>query len=298
MKELVETEQGKVKVEIIKPEPDYQFGISHIFDVGMAQKYGVNEAIILNNLIFWIKKNMANNKHFYDGYYWTYNSIKAFHELLPYLSEKQIRNALKNLEDKQVIITGNYNKVAYDRTLWYSIKDNSILQKGKMNFNEKSNGNIEKGEPIPYINTDNKTDNNINCDVSNETITTPKLTKPKKESKELTIYPSTDTTWKGVIEDYNKAYFFFSNKQYEFNGKDFKALKDLVKLYEKYNHIIPKVYINEATQKNFYWFVIELMERLATDKFYHNGTNFLIVPEPQLLVKKINYILMIERRGE
>lgn len=61
----------------------------HNFDINIAEKYGINAAIILQNMYYWIEKNRANEKHFHDGYYWTYNSLKAFEELFPYMSTKQ-----------------------------------------------------------------------------------------------------------------------------------------------------------------------------------------------------------------
>jgi hypothetical protein len=93
----------------------------HSFDTDEAIEYGVNAAIILSNLRFWIDKNNANRKHFYDGKYWTYNSYAAFNELFPYFGEKQIRNALATLKESGVIEIGNYNINTHDRTQWYSI---------------------------------------------------------------------------------------------------------------------------------------------------------------------------------
>jgi hypothetical protein len=43
------------------------------------------------------------------------------------------------LEEKGVIVTGNYNTSAYDRTTWYAFSD-SFLQKGQKHFTEQSNG--------------------------------------------------------------------------------------------------------------------------------------------------------------
>ena len=60
--------------------------MQHSFDVEIAKEYGVLEAILLNNLWFWVEKNRANNVNYYDGYYWTFNSTKAFNELFPYAS--------------------------------------------------------------------------------------------------------------------------------------------------------------------------------------------------------------------
>lgn len=127
----------------------------HYFDINIAKHYGVNSAIILQNIWHWIKKNEANGKNFYDGYYWTYNSTKAFKELFPYFSGKQIETALKKLRDEGLLITGNYNENKYDRTLWYAIteKGKSILQSGEMEIPLKGNGFDTEGKPIPYINT-------------------------------------------------------------------------------------------------------------------------------------------------
>ena len=86
--------------------------MNYMFDGKVAMEFGVDGAIMLQNLYFWIKKNEANNKHYHDGRYWTYNSTKAFSELFPYWSEKQISRILTNLENNGAIIRGNYNKIA------------------------------------------------------------------------------------------------------------------------------------------------------------------------------------------
>ena len=134
--------------------------MQHHFDVELAQKYGVAEAILLNHFEYWIELNRANEKNFYDGRYWTFNSMKAFSKIFPYMTEKKIRNALKHLQDEGLIVTGNYNKLAYDRTLWYAFSDlaESILPKGQMEDPEMANGYFQKVEPIPDNKPDNDTD--------------------------------------------------------------------------------------------------------------------------------------------
>ena len=132
--------------------------MQHSFDIDIAKEYGILEAILLNHLQFWIEKNQANETNFYDGEYWTFNSTRAFNELFPYVSERQIKIALKNLRDKEIIKVGNYNTVAYDRTLWYSFteKGKSIVQKCPMDSTKMSNGKSENVQPIPNINTNIK----------------------------------------------------------------------------------------------------------------------------------------------
>lgn len=134
----------------------------HSFNINIAKNYGILEAILLNNLEYWIAKNIANQTNFHNGFYWTYNSTKAFAELFPYVSQRQIQNALKHLKELEIIQTGNFNKSAYDRTLWYSFteKGQSIMQKCKMESAKMLNGLCNNVEPIPNINTVKNTNNN------------------------------------------------------------------------------------------------------------------------------------------
>lgn len=125
------------------------------FDTDVAAMYGVDEAIMIANLQFWIRKNEANGKHYHDGRFWTYNSIEAFTKLFPFWTARQIRRILKSLEDKGVIVTGNFNTSAYDRTTWYAFGD-SFLHKGQKHLTETSNGNDE---------LDNSNNNNKESDI-------------------------------------------------------------------------------------------------------------------------------------
>ena len=136
----------------------------HSFDIDIAKEYGILEAILINNLWFWIEKNRANGINYYDGEYWTYNSTRAFNELFPYVTERKINYALKHLIDEGIIKTGNYNAIAYDRTLWYAFteKGKSIVQKCKMDLSILSNGNVENVKPIPDINTNKKPNKKTN----------------------------------------------------------------------------------------------------------------------------------------
>lgn len=129
--------------------------MEHHFNCEIAQRYGIAEAIILNHFEYWIEKNKANEKNFFEGTYWTFNSVKAFKEIFPYLTEKKIASALANLKGERLIKTGNFNENKYDRTLWYAITEKgfSILQNGRMEEPEKGNRKPENGEPIPNNNT-------------------------------------------------------------------------------------------------------------------------------------------------
>ena len=155
----------------------------HSFNINIATKYGVHSAIILDNLNYWITKNQANEQHFYDGHYWTYNSKKAFAELFPYMTERQIDYALKKLIDDGIIITGKYNTNKYNQTLWYAITNfgYSILQNCEMEQTNLSNQN----DKIVECNTNNK-----QADIKQQIITTNNKENPYTE-KPFTENPST-----------------------------------------------------------------------------------------------------------
>lgn len=138
--------------------------MQHSFDIEIAKKYGILEAILINNLLFWITKNKANNKNFHDGDYWTYNSTKAFAELFPYVSKRQIEKALQHLRDEDIIKVGNYNEMKYDRTLWYAFteKGKCISSFGEMETPQNVNGNPDEVKPIPNIKPVCKKDSKTN----------------------------------------------------------------------------------------------------------------------------------------
>lgn len=137
----------------------------HFFESSIAEKYGIASAIILQNIYYWIEKNRANNINFKNDAYWTYNSKKAFKELFPYLSERQIDYAIKNLINEGLIITGNFNQDGRDRTIWYSItkKGYCILQNDGMHFTKVRDCILQNdGTITKYKQTNIKENNNIN----------------------------------------------------------------------------------------------------------------------------------------
>ena len=98
----------------------------HSFQTEDAAKYGLVEAVMLNNFRYWIAHNKANRAHEHDGKTWTYNSVKAFESLFPYLTANQIRRCLESLITQGVLVRGNYNLSAYDKTSWFAFSDESF----------------------------------------------------------------------------------------------------------------------------------------------------------------------------
>ena len=132
----------------------------YMFNIALAKKYGLDEAVFLENLIFWVIRNRANGKNFFDGRTWTYNSVRAFKELFSFWSTQQLRRVLDSLLKQGVIVKGNYNKNPYDRTLWYALADEDtfIKEYGQIDLPKPTNGVAGASEPIPDIKPDIKPD--------------------------------------------------------------------------------------------------------------------------------------------
>ncbi|MFA7084683.1 MAG: hypothetical protein WC141_09130 [Arcobacteraceae bacterium] len=135
--------------------------MNYNFNVEIATKIGVDESIMLNNFVYWLAKNKANNKNFFDGNFWTFNSVRAYCELFPFWKESQIKRILKSLIYQNVLVVGNYNQNAYDRTNWYSLSNEYIHL---IDWTISTNGKAENSQPIPINKTINKT-KNISIDI-------------------------------------------------------------------------------------------------------------------------------------
>lgn len=103
--------------------PQWEEERHHSFVPSIAKMYGVNAAIILENIRYWVLFNESNGTNEHDGYTWTYNSMEAFQKQYEYMSLWQIRNAIGKLKEEGLILTGNYNTESFNRTMWYTLTD-------------------------------------------------------------------------------------------------------------------------------------------------------------------------------
>ena len=143
-----------------------------LFNPEVAEVIGLNQAIVLQQINYWINKPFAKE---IDGKRWIYNSIDQWQkDNFPFWSERTIRRILKKLEDEELIISGRFNKATYDQTKWYTIneerleavmrrdvqnepdnKDASCVQNDRIRCGQ--NGRLKSGkmdEPIPETTRD------------------------------------------------------------------------------------------------------------------------------------------------
>ncbi|WP_419790358.1 replication protein [Staphylococcus chromogenes] len=207
----------------------------------LAEEIGLNEAIILQQIHYWLN----SSKHNYDGKKWIYNSYPKWIEQFPFWSESTIKRTITSLEKQNLVHVGNYNKVGFDRTKWYSINYTTLNKlmtrpSGQNDPTMRSNwhdgiGQNDPTNTIDYTETSSETNNNSATNVTQERF---------------------DEWWNLYNKkiDKKKAYSLFKStlKKYDFetvmNGtrEYLKTITD--KQYQKY----PKTFLGQESFLNNY----------------------------------------------
>lgn len=160
--------------------------MNYSFDGEIAKIYGVNEAIFIQHIYWWIDRNRKSGKNFHRTIitrpsggmeeleaYWTYNSMQTFTEYFPFWTHRQIRTIIYSCRKKEAVYVAQFNEKKYDKTLWYTLNPRVA---------EMSKGSDKKVQPIPDI---KPVINNYKypSDIYNYLVEEKVLNKPKKEKK-------------------------------------------------------------------------------------------------------------------
>ena len=91
----------------------------------LAVAIGLNEAIILQQLHYWIKiKQAAPDKYadgFQQGRWWVYNSVVEWQKQFNFWSDNTIQRALASLRSQGLVHVERLAEDPRDRTNWYAI---------------------------------------------------------------------------------------------------------------------------------------------------------------------------------
>lgn len=208
----------------------------HSFRVDIATKYGIAEAILLGYFYHWIKVHEKNETNFYDGRYWTYDTVRGLVEKMPYLTRSKIHRAIKKLLDSNLIETGNFNKLAYDKTTWYTLtEDGVLLLEKEIGCPKMRQGLSQNGTTIPIYNEEKN-----NTLSQNET----------GLSQNGTTIPIQSTYSLDDDDDYIKQTHLSNkvNPKIKIPGKKYPAeiYEKACKIYEKFILPIPSMGIRES----------------------------------------------------
>lgn len=92
----------------------------HFFRSNIAQKYGVNAAVLADFIWDCIEEKSARQPQLHEGKIWFRCSVQMLTGFFPFLSYDEIRYALKQLVKGRVLIKGRFNESRFDRTNWYA----------------------------------------------------------------------------------------------------------------------------------------------------------------------------------
>lgn len=214
---------------------------------GLAEALGsLDEAVILQQLHYWLQR--SSNKR--DGRTWVYNSMSAWLKQFPWVkSRTTLTRHFDKLKKLGLILTANYNRAGFDKTIWYSIDYDKLKEftaefeakKSKEDVSGQSivqnldNGCTESGQ-LNVQNLDNGAYKNCTTNTIDYTETTPETTTENNMSgtkpdesipfKEIIEYlnEKTDNSYKPSAEGHKK---FIRARWHEGNTlDDFKTVID------------------------------------------------------------------------
>jgi hypothetical protein len=135
----------------------------------LAVVVGLNQAIVLQQVHYWVRINQRADKNFRDGCYWTYNTYEDWRDQFPFWSLSTIKRTFMELEADNYIVTGSFNRLPIDRTKWYRINYDrlgesvklirSTVQSDTLVGSKRHAGRVKMNLPLPEIQTEIITEN-------------------------------------------------------------------------------------------------------------------------------------------
>lgn len=117
-----------------------------VVDKQLATILGLNEALVLQQVNYWLEINKKKKRNYHEGRYWTYNTINKWQDEFPFWSISTIKRIFKRLRDMELIIVDNFNLYQMDRTLWYTINYDELerlVNDNLSNFREELSQDTE-----------------------------------------------------------------------------------------------------------------------------------------------------------
>ena len=149
----------------------------------LAEKIGLHEALFLQQLRFWIQREMGFEDE--QGRRWIYNSINSWMQQFPFIrSSTTFKRMLANLHRNGLLLTTTaFNKSALDKTLAYTINDEKMAELDAIYHEEretrKQNQLKGKGQRISSIATPHGKNKALQQSPENDTIKSIKM-KPRE----------------------------------------------------------------------------------------------------------------------
>jgi len=136
--------------------------MDHHFNIDFASRYGIEEAIVADNLFFWIAKNATEGDCMKGGRFWVASSVKAISTYFPYMSEAKVTRTLKSLITQGMLLKDCFNGDGMDRKCWYAFSDEGVSIMENYGYRFLAFNSPE----IKCVSTTEETEANVNLNVN------------------------------------------------------------------------------------------------------------------------------------
>ena len=100
-----------------------------------------DEAIVFQQIHYWLKRTSNVQE---DGHKWVYNSMADWLKQFPWIKTRaRLTRYFDDLEERGLIVTGNFNKAKFDKTKWYRI-DYDALQEFEQRLSQNDTTSVSK----------------------------------------------------------------------------------------------------------------------------------------------------------
>lgn len=162
-----------------------------LVDQELATVIGLNEAIVLQQLNYWLHSKSAKK---INDKWWVYNTYENWKKQnFPFWSVATIRRTFSSLEKKEVVVSANFNRAGFDKTKWYSIDETKLnqLMSSACDQNEQTicsniaDGTDQNEHTYTRDYTETTSDTNKNSDKSQVTYQQSQSTKKEDKSEPI-----------------------------------------------------------------------------------------------------------------
>ena len=101
------------------------------FYPNLARVLGVNEAIVLQQIWFYVNVNRENEseRHFHEDKWWVYNSYKQWSKrFFPWLTPRGVQSIILNLEKFKILESKQGFQDRNDRRKWYTVNRDELAK--------------------------------------------------------------------------------------------------------------------------------------------------------------------------
>lgn len=136
----------------------------------LAKHLGINHAIFLQQMHYWLRCS----KHVHDGHRWVYNTYADWQQQMPWLTVRGVRKIINDLETGGYIVSGTFNRMAFDKTKWYRINYDALNWPDSPMCHEMPHGLTETADDLPEKADD--ASQNVTSDVAQSDTPIPETT--------------------------------------------------------------------------------------------------------------------------